>query len=146
MKPEYIIIHCSATEDSGTVSWQAIRRYHMGTLGWTDIGYHAGIELVNNEFELIVGRPLNAGGAHCRADSMNGRSLGICFVGNYDNNPPPPEMLTLGARHVAALCEIFGIPVERVQGHRDFESKKTCPGSAFDMDRFRDMVRAELGL
>ncbi len=40
MKPEHIIIHCSGTEDSETVSWSAIRRYHIYDNGWANIGYH----------------------------------------------------------------------------------------------------------
>ena len=143
MIPTHVIIHCSATQDSGTVSWQAIRRYHTGTLGWSDIGYHFGVELVGKTYEVLAGRPIDRKGAHCRAAGMNNNALGICFVGDYDHEPPPPEMLALGARYVAGLCRAFRIPAKYVIGHRDVEDRKTCPGLKFDMDAFRDLLRGQ---
>jgi len=145
MTPTHIIIHCSATADSGTVSWPAIRRYHVDDRGWSDIGYHGGIELINNQFEFLLGRPFNRRGAHCAAGGMNRRSLGICFVGDFENQAPAPESLVLGAKHVAGLCAIFNIPPENVIGHRRFDVRKTCPGSAFDMEEFRVLVGQSVG-
>ena len=141
MKPEYIIVHCSATKDSGTVSWQAIRKYHKGTLGWSAIGYHFGVELVGKSFEVIAGRPLDRMGAHCKAAGMNSRSLGFCFIGDFDTTAPAPEMLEKGARHIKGLCATLGIPIENVKAHRDYEPKKTCPGKCFDMENLRQLIR-----
>jgi len=134
MKPELIILHHSLTKDSRTVSWDAIRRYHVGTNHWSDIGYHFGIERIEDTFEVLVGRMPDRMGAHCRG--QNSRSLGICFVGNYDMGPPPPEMWVKGLGLVRSLMNVFGIPADRVRGHCDF-ADKTCPGKAFGMDRFR---------
>ena len=136
MKPEYIIIHHSATKDSGTVSWSAIRRYHTAVLGWSAIGYHYGLEIVNNNPEIFVGRMMNEYGAHCRGARMNRRSLGICFVGDFDKEEPPDPIWTMGVRLVRSLMDIFDIGPELIQGHSDY-SNKSCPGQRFDMAQFR---------
>ena len=95
-------IHHSLTKDSGTVSWNAIRHYHMNTKGWRDIGYHFGIEQVgrldSEAFEIFVGRPLTMNGAHARG--LNSKQIGVCMVGNYDSVAPRKEMLIKLVRYL----------------------------------------------
>ena len=136
-RPEYIIIHHSLTKDSGTVSWQAIRRYHMQMLGWRDIGYHYGVERVNGQYEILIGRLPHEPGAHCRG--YNSRSLGVCVVGNFDLAPPSPEQFAAAGRLVRGLMNCYKVPVQNVVGHRRF-SRKSCPGSNWDMGAFRSMI------
>jgi len=140
MTPTQIILHHSLTKDSGTVSWQAIRRYHTETMGWNDIGYHIGIEDINGKYEALIGRPFNIQGAHTR--NQNSDSIGVCFVGNFDAGEVTYHQWALGVRVVRSLCEVLKIPVERIFGHREYAGYKSCPGKFFPLDIFRDEVRS----
>jgi len=138
MKATRIIVHHSLTSDSSTVSWGAIRKYHIEKLGWTDIGYHAGVELLKENYEVLMGRSWDRQGAHCRGH--NGDSLGICFIGDYNEEEPEEQMLIVGARVVRLWMRLFGIPVERVFTHHYFAPHKTCPGREFGFNKFREML------
>jgi N-acetylmuramoyl-L-alanine amidase len=139
MKPEIIILHHSLTRDGETVSWGAIRRYHTETLGWSDCGYHAGIELVGDHYEILTGRMLNEKGAHVRG--QNNHTLGICFVGNFDIDEVPPEQWNLGVRYVASLCDVLNIKPVHIYGHNEYSNYKTCPGKNFNVIGFQNQVR-----
>lgn len=143
----HIIIHHSLTRDSGTVSWGAIRRYHVQTLGWQAVGYHWCVEDVDGHFEVLMGRPMWMSGAHCRELHMNKHGIGVCFVGNYDEHAPGTKRLDAADHLIRSLMEMYNIPRENILGHREvgrlagFEwtagEYKSCPGKSWDMDSFR---------
>lgn len=139
MTPKRIIVHHSLTEDGDTVSWSAIRRYHMVEKGWIDIGYHAGCERVGKVYECLVGRPWDEIGAHTTGQNIN--TLGFCFVGNFDNGQPPWEQLTVGAKVISAWMRLFKIPVEAIYPHSHYAAK-SCPGKRFPMDKLKAMLEA----
>jgi len=154
--PRKIILHHSLTKDSGTVSWGAIRRYHVtpeddhsifpdGGLGMRDIGYHAGVELVQSGpelyYEVLMGRPWDAPGGHTKG--QNQTSLGICFIGDFDIREPPEGQLIAGARIVALWMRLFAIPIGEIYRHADFASK-SCPGKMFDLPGFKKIVADEM--
>lgn len=170
-KPTWIVLHHSFSADGTTRNWDDIRRYHMSyrykgevisadtyhfledkrepglESPWTDIGYNLGIENVNGTLTVLPGRPIGAIGAH--ALGFNARSVGICLVGNYDIDPPSEDRLALLASTCRQIQFEFGIPRDQVIGHRETYGKlnppkpiqKTCPGSQFDLEKFRARLR-----
>lgn len=134
-----IIIHHSLTKDSGTASWGAIRRFHKEVRGWRDIGYHAGIERIRDSYEVLIGRPLDYDGGHTRG--LNDTHLGLCFVGNYDEVEPNPEMYYMAAKNIIRpWMKLFDIPLDKIEPHGDY-AKKTCPGMLFNMDQLKTIIK-----
>jgi len=138
MKPEYIILHHSLTKDSKTVSWSAIRRYHVHKRGWAAIGYHFGVELVGESYEILMGRMMNKVGAHCLG--ANGKSIGVCLVGNFDIEEPEQSQLIVAGNLVKTLLDVFNLDKAAVKGDSDFHPSKTCPGKLFPMGYFRELL------
>jgi hypothetical protein len=138
MNASRIIIHHSATVDGRTFSWSAIKRYHTETLGWLDVGYHAGVELVDDDFFAIIGRPWDMDGAH--TIGQNSQALGICFVGNFDEYEPEDEMLETGAEVVRTWMRLYNIPVTAIHKHSEYQNK-TCPGTQFRFSELLSMCR-----
>ena len=163
------MLHHSLTKDGTLVNWQNIRNYHMGyridgklvsmneynerlakgqgllfQSPWSDIGYHFGVENVDDEYEVLIGRPLTRNGAHCKG-VMNRDAIGICFVGNYDIFEPSTTMLLVAIhRLIIPLMKIFNIDSDHIIGHRQIASYKSCPGKKFNMGTFKNLVETEL--
>lgn len=138
-----IVIHHSLTLDDKVLSnWQAIRNYHTNKRGWRDIGYHFGVEYINNQLEYQIGRQLDWNGAHCVG--LNQTHLGICLVGNYDEKSPSEEQYIALKNLILLLKQYFKIT--EVIGHREAierlknEPMKSCPGKKFDMDYLRKIL------
>ena len=138
MIPKKCIVHHSLTSDSQTVSWGAIRRYHKETNGWIEIGYHYGIELVGDSYEVLVGRPENIAGAHCKG--LNALSIGICFIGNFDLAAPSDEMMIRATEVFYPILRRLVIVPEDIHPHSAY-APKSCPGTMFPMARFVEAMR-----
>ena len=101
---------------------------------WRDIGYHfvicngkphgnykAGMDGLVQE-----GRPVTTPGAHARWS--NSDSIGICLIGNFEEDKPTVKQLQTLAYLVVELCGKYELnPFTAIKGHRDV-CNTSCPG------------------
>ena len=125
----YAVIHHTAgaycsTKAACIQQMQNIQSYHQKTLGWADIGYNF---LIGGDGNVYEGRGWNTMGAH--ATNWNSKSIGISFMGNYNNDKPTAAQIT-------AAKGLLSDAVARGQiksgyilyGHRQVGSTE-CPGT-----------------
>ena len=126
-----IILHCSANPEGQDIKAAAIRKYHMQTLGWKDIGYNFVIDL---DGTIEIGRNLDIAGAH--TTNHNSISIGICYIGGLENKPGVAykNLKAKDTRTPAQKESMYKLlhdllliyPNAKVCGHYQFE-RKACP-------------------
>lgn len=140
-KPPGIVIHHSLTVDSVKLSnFGAIRRYHVQSKNFDDIGYHFVIELLGGEPVKRTGRSIEMMGAHTLGGHNN--MIGICIVGNFDKTVPPVKILAKTVWLVVDLLLTYDLGLDDVHRHGDLD-ERDCPGLRFPWDQFMDLVRYE---
>jgi N-acetylmuramoyl-L-alanine amidase len=142
--PQNIIVHHSVTpkdlpmgqtENSFNNNHKA-RGFPRSSLGWY-IGYHY---VIFGNGMLKQYRKDNETGAHCKEQSMNFRSLGICLAGNFDNEAPNPAQVNALQSFLHEKTKQYGIPKERIYPHRKFATYKSCYGSRLSDDWARNLI------
>ena len=143
---EYIIIHHSGAGVGDTLG---IDRDHQSR-GWEGIGYHF---VIGNDRPMPLGSVewtfrwnLQRHGAHVKVGDINQKGIGICLVGNYDEEPKPQVQLYRAAELCALLIEqIPSLSVANILGHGEVTGTNTnCPGAHISMDHFRAAVQQQL--
>ena len=125
----------------GRSTVEAIRRYHVEDLGWSDIAQHL---TVGADGSLWTGRRFDR--APASAVGYNGTAaegpLMIEIVGNFDLGADKLEGSQEEAvyRTVALICTVLGLGTDRIRFHSEFNPAKTCPGSSLELRVFRDAV------
>lgn len=90
MLPQYIVLHHSAVAHSGKPQVTGINNGHKKRgFPKSSTGYHVGYHVFIEESGLIVHtRPTTEVGAHCQAQGMNMKSVGICMAGDFTKHTP----------------------------------------------------------
>lgn len=135
-KWEYIIIHHSATDAGSSTKFDKVHRQQ----GWSGVGYHFIID--NGTYQTDDGqiestpRWINqTDGAHCRANGMNYRGIGICLVGNFSENQVSEKQMESLVFLIQQLREFYDIPKRNIVGHGQVPGARTeCPGTDFPWD------------
>ena len=108
----------------------------------TDVNYHYMVEKVGDDYETIVGRPLNALCKFSDIVSPFDASIHICLVGFYKQQVPDSRYYKqLAYRAVAPLMSVFKINRSRVLLHKDISEKSNCPGNLFKRDVFMNVLQ-----
>lgn len=132
----YIVIHHS---DSQEGSYAEIDRLHRERLGTAGCGYHFvignGSGSPDGQIEVTQRWSEQRGGAHCRnaqSPTMNDYGIGICLVGDLEENQPTERQVEAARSLVAYLQERYAIPGDRVGNHSALAASPTvCPGKHF---------------
>jgi len=139
-KWEYIIIHHSATPEGNSL---AFHKSHLKR-GWDrGVGYHFVINNGHSDkpdgFIEVTPRWLKQqDGAHCRASDMNINGVGICLVGNFNEEKVSDKQIASLIYLVHTLKDYYHIPNWNILGHGQVrESSTECPGAKFPWDNLR---------
>jgi len=102
-----------------------IQRAHMNgkETHYGDIGYHF---LIDPSGRVLEGRKLAYQGAHAKGDN-NVRNVGVCLIGNFDEDKPAKAALDALRTLLEDLRRTYDIDRQMVYGHRDLRVTR-CPG------------------
>lgn len=141
----YIVIHHSATPEG---SASAFDDYHRNKRGWKNgLGYHfvIGNGTQSRDGEIEVGKrwKQQLNGAHAGDNYLNRTGIGICLVGNFEENEEPTDrQLKSLERIIRYLSKRYDIPLSRIILHKDVRENHTaCPGKNFPYDKLRYRLR-----
>ena len=124
-----VIVHHSAT---ATGSALAFANYHINERDWPGIGYHFVIDAYG-----LPQQTNNLSTVSYHTSGQNTSSIGICLVGNFDEQTPSEEQIR-GLVKTIKMLKQLGYVFE-IHGHREYSSK-SCPGDNIDIDKIRAQV------
>ena len=142
-KWKYIIVHHSATDEGSS---EDFNEAHLRR-GWQGVGYHFVVDngtsgKSDGQIETSPRWIKQMNGAHCKANKMNERGIGICLVGNFSKDRVSKKQMDSLAYLVRTLKDYYKIPSNRIMGHGQVPGAATeCPGKKFPWNQFRSRIR-----
>ncbi len=132
---QYIVLHHSATNEGSASSFDT---YHRKKKKWSHgLAYHFvignGKGSGNGEIEVGDRWKKQIHGAHTANMDLNRIAIGICLVGNFEeNNEPTKKQLKSLVRLTEYCSKRYNIPESNIVKHSQVLQKGTaCPGKNF---------------
>ena len=130
------MLHHSA---STAGNYDEIDREHRKLLGFDGCGYHFvignGTGSGDGQIEVAQRWTNQKQGVHCRnarSHDVDEYGIGICLVGDLDQQPPTPRQVAASQALVNYLSQRYRIDPARVTTHAHLASTPTvCPGKFF---------------
>lgn len=141
----YIVIHHSATKGGNAADFD---RYHRKVKGWRyGLAYHFVIGNGNgsDDGEIEVGKRWSKQihGAHTANMDYNRIAIGVCIVGNLEEEMITPRQFDSLYQIVLHLSKRYNIPLSNVIMHNQVTQKKgtLCPGKNFPYNDLINKLR-----
>ena len=141
---KYIVVHHSAGSFGSIKFLQRVHRQRQGNDPIHAIPYHYvignGKGLAMGEIATDWRQGYNIWGAHVsqRNFDYNFRGIGICLIGNFENEQIPPKQYQSLIQLTRTLMSKYDILPENVTGHGLIAGESTkCPGKYFPMERLK---------
>ena len=140
-----IIIHHSATESGNAAIFDKEHKER----GWEGVGYDFvignGNDSGDGKVEVTFRWSRQIQGAHAGGTPnnwANEEGIGICLVGNFNENVPTPRQMLSLVELVRFLQQRYGIPTSNIYGHGGTPGahQTDCPGKNFSMWRLKLML------
>ncbi|MFC1620742.1 N-acetylmuramoyl-L-alanine amidase [Candidatus Omnitrophota bacterium] len=141
-KWDYIIVHHSATDVGNALKFDSAHKRRR----WKGLGYHFVIDngtsgKKDGQIEVSPRWLHQEDGAHCKADGMNCRGIGICLVGNFSEDRVSTKEMDSLVYLINELKEYYQIPNSHILGHGQVKGAQTeCPGTRFPWSDFRSRL------
>jgi len=104
--------------------------------------------IIGHTGEVFKAQPIEQPSWHCTNYQANLVSIGICFLGNFENIEMPTEQFEAGVKLIKTLMKEYNIPLINVLRHRDVVSdishtsnSTQCPGKNFPYIHLLDALR-----
>jgi len=104
--------------------------------------------IIGHTGEVFKAQPIEQPSWHCTNYQANLVSIGICFLGNFENIEIPIEQFNAGVILIKSLMKQYNIPLTNILRHRDVVSDIThtansteCPGKNFPYVHMLDALR-----
>ena len=131
-KWKYIVVHHSASPSG---SADAFDYFHRVKRGWEGgLGYHfvIGNGHGSGDGQVEVGHRwlYQSHGAHAGQVEYNQRGIGVCLVGNFEEDYPSPQQMANLVALIRELQQLCDVPSENVVLHSHIRDTE-CPGRNF---------------
>ena len=144
-KWKYIIIHHSATPRGDSLAFNGahLKRGFSGGVGYDFVIDNGTLSKMDGEIEMTPRWLKQQDGRHCKASNMNRKAIGVCLVGNFNEEKVSEQQMASLVSLVSTLRHYYKIPVQKIMGHGQVRGADTdCPGKKFPWQEFHSRLRA----
>ncbi|MGC8690917.1 MAG: N-acetylmuramoyl-L-alanine amidase, partial [Caldisericum sp.] len=104
--------------------------------------------IIGHTGKVFNGQPVEQPSWHCTNYQANLVSVGVCFLGNFENIEMPTGQFNAGVKLIKDLMKKYNVMLQNVLRHRDIVSDITgtagsteCPGKNFPYVHLLDALR-----